>query len=287
MAKWVARGCCLAIAVLSLSAAAAQQLPLEPFHQAGQSVTGAFEGWYPNPDGTSTLLFGYMNRNFKESLDIPVGPNNHIDPGGPDRGQPTHFLPRRQWGVFAVTVPKDFGSQQITWTLVANGQETSIPGNLNPLWVVSPFQEESMHNTPPFVAFEPGGAWLQGPPRGIAKSLDASIPTPLSLTVWAADDAKVLEGSKKTPQGPPVVITWSKFRGPGDVTFSKEKPPLEKTEFAAPPGTTVTARFSTTATFSEPGEYILEVTANDWSGDGGRGFQCCWTSAQVKVTVKP
>jgi hypothetical protein len=83
------------------------------------------------------------------------------------------------------------------------------------------------------------------------------------------------------------VITWSKFRGPGDVTFAKEKPPLEKTEFAAPPGTAVTARFSTTATFSEPGEYILEVTANDWSGDGGRGFQCCWTNAQVKVTVKP
>jgi hypothetical protein len=282
-----AQGRSLAVAVLFVGAAVAQQLPLEPFHQAGQSVTGAFEGWYPNQDGTFTLLFGYMNRNFKESLDIPVGPNNHVDPGGPDRGQPTHFLPRRQWGVFTVTVAMDFGSQQITWTLIANGQETSIPGNLNPLWLVSPFHEESMQNTPPFLGFEPGSLILQGPPRGTAKSLNASMATPLALTVWAADDARVLEGSKKTPQGPPIVITWSKFRGPGDVTFAKEKPALEKVEFAAPAGSKVTAKFTTSATFSEPGEYILEVTGNDWSGEGGRGFQCCWTNAQVQVMVKP
>src|SRR5215469_14057946 len=262
------------------------ELPLEPFHQAGQSITGAFEGWYPNSDGTSTLLFGYMNRNFQESLDIPVGPNNHVDPGGPDRGQPTHFRPRRQWGVFTVTVPKDFGDQQITWTIVAHGKETSIPGNLNPLWLVSPFKEESMHNTPPFLLFEPGGRTVQGPPLGIANSLTATVSNPLPLTVRAADDAKVLEGARKSPPGPPITITWAMFRGPGTVTFSKEKPPLEKAEFKAPPGSTVAAKFSTSATFSEPGEYILEVTANDWSGEGGRGFQCCWTNAQVKVTVK-
>ena len=41
-----------------------------------------------------------------------------------------------------------------------------------------------------------------------------------------------------------------------------------------------------TATFSEPGDYVLHVIANDWSGEGGRGFVCCWTNAQVKVQVK-
>jgi hypothetical protein len=84
----------------ALLGAQTADLPLEPFHQAGQSITGAFEGWYPNPDGTSNLLFGYMNRNFQESLDIPVGPNNHVDPGGPDRGQPTYFHPGAN-GVFS------------------------------------------------------------------------------------------------------------------------------------------------------------------------------------------
>jgi hypothetical protein len=48
-----------------------------------------------------------------------------------------------------------------------------------------------------------------------------------------------------------------------------------------------TGPMSTTASFSEPGEYVLLVQANDWTGKGGTGFQCCWTNAQVKVTVTP
>jgi esterase len=43
---------------------------------------------------------------------------------------------------------------------------------------------------------------------------------------------------------------------------------------------------TTSATFSEPGEYVLHVVANDRSGDGGRGFQCCWTNGEVKVSVR-
>ena len=79
-----------------------------PRRGAGDSVTGAFEGWYYNPDGSRSFLVGYYNRNSQQTLDIPIGPNNHIDPGGPDMGQPTHFLPGRQWGMFTVNAPKDF-----------------------------------------------------------------------------------------------------------------------------------------------------------------------------------
>src|ERR1019366_9287291 len=95
-------------------------LPTEPTHTAGQSITGALEGWFPMPDGTFNILVGYYNRNQQESVDIPIGPNNRIEPGGPDRGQPTHFLPGRQWGMFVVNVPKDFGASELKWTLVAN-----------------------------------------------------------------------------------------------------------------------------------------------------------------------
>src|SRR3954471_13466926 len=95
----------LAISFGALSPAQAQQLPLEPQRESGQSVTPAYEGWYRNADGTITLLAGYFNRNLKEEVDIPVGPDNRIDPGGPDRGQPTHFLTHRQWGMFAIVVP--------------------------------------------------------------------------------------------------------------------------------------------------------------------------------------
>src|SRR5436309_7862236 len=102
-------------------------LPLEPPRDRGASVTPAYEGWYQNADGSSSLLLGYYNRNAKQTLDIPVGPNNMLAPGDPDQGQPTHFEPGRQWGVFVVKVPKDFGSKTIRWTIVANGEKQSIP----------------------------------------------------------------------------------------------------------------------------------------------------------------
>ena len=111
-----------------------------PAHDSGQGVTPAYEGWFANPDGTFSILFGYFNRNQKQELDIPVGPDNRIEPGGPDQGQPTHFLPKRQWGVFTVTVPKDFGAKKLTWTLVANGKTTN-PAGLDPLMGAgNPFQ---------------------------------------------------------------------------------------------------------------------------------------------------
>ena len=145
------------IGIAFLSAAWAQSsLPFEPVHNNGQSITGAFEGWFPNPDGTFSLLVGYYNRNQEQILEIPTGPDNRIEPGGPDRGQPTHFLPGRQWGVFTITVPKDFGEKKLTWTLVANGKTTVIPVSLHSQYEVQPFMEAS-GNTPPFIAFSESG----------------------------------------------------------------------------------------------------------------------------------
>ena len=268
----------------ALFAQKSSQTPLEPPHISGQGVTAAFEGWYPNQDGTSTILIGYYNRNLKESLDIPVGPENRVDPGGPDRGQPTHFLPGRQWGVFTITVPKDFGDKKLTWTIVANGKSTSVPFSLNPLWVISPFTEAT-GNTPPFIGFSDAGPWLQGPPRSVAQSLEIAPKTPLPLNVWVSDDGKVPPAFEAFAKMIPMVsLTWTKFRGPGEVQFAAVKPKVEKTDFKAPAA--YAGKSSTTATFSEPGEYLLEVVANDISGVGGGGFQCCWSTAQVKVTVK-
>ena len=125
---------CFLLSGLSFPAQA-QSVPttLEPARESGQGVTGAFEGWFRNPDGSFNLLFGYFNRNLKEELDIPIGTNNRMEPGNPDQGQPTHFLTRRQWGVFTVTVPRDFGSKKLTWTLNINHQNNAVPGNLDRL----------------------------------------------------------------------------------------------------------------------------------------------------------
>jgi len=260
-----------------------QQLPFEPPHDFGQSITGAFEGWFPNSDGSFSILLGYYNRNLKQQIEIPAGPDNRIEPGGPDHGQPTHFLPGRQWGVFTIRVPKDFGDKKFTWTLSVNGKTTTIPMSLNPLWEVEPFREAS-GNAPPFIGFSENGPFVNGP-AGQSQSVSTTLLAAADLTVWVADDANApLAGAR--PRTTPVAVSWSKFRGPGTVTFAEPHPPVEKAEFAAPSSTKFSGKAHTTATFSEPGEYILRVVANDWSGDGGRGFQCCWSNAQVKVTVK-
>ena len=263
------------------------QTALEPPHTSGQGITPAYEGWYRNGDGSANILIGYYNRNLKEAMDIPVGPDNRVEPGGPDRGQPTHFVPGRQWGVFTITVPKDFApDQKLTWTITANGKTASVPVSLNPLWVIAPFLDAT-GNTPPFLGFEESGPFLQGPPRGVTKSLSAMPNEALPLSVWVADDAKVPPSfAAFAKMIPAVSLTWTKFRGPGDVKFAAEKPKAEKAEFKAPAGTAFSGKAATTATFTEPGDYILEITANDISGVGGGGFQCCWTTAQVKVAVK-
>src|SRR5438067_10264917 len=146
------------IALAAAMPATSQSLPLEPVHESGASVTGAFEGWFRNQDGSYGLLLGYFNRNQKQDLDIPIGPDNRIEPGGPDRGQPTHFLPGRQWGLFAIPAPREFKpTDEYVWTLVANGQTTSIPLRMKADYVMSPFQEIAVGNTPPVIRFEPNG----------------------------------------------------------------------------------------------------------------------------------
>ena len=263
-----------------------QAMP-EPRKGFGASVTGAFEGWYYNEDGSRNFLIGYYNRNSQQELDIPIGPANRMEPGGPDRGQPTHFLPGRQWGMFTVPVPKDFKDQDsITWTITANGQTTSIPLRVHADYVMSPFKEIAVGNTPPVLRFDPGGTPTQGPLALLEKApaRTATVSAPLAVTVWAVDDMKYTSGTSAplTSNRPPVTIRWSKYRGPGAVTFDKPRPELEKLEGGTNP---FNAKATTNAKFSAPGDYVLHVIANDYSGDGGGGFGCCWTTAVVKVSV--
>jgi hypothetical protein len=269
-------------------ASAQTQIP-EPRKQFGSSITGAFEGWYYNPDGSRSFLVGYYNRNSQQDLDIPIGPNNRIEPGGPDMGQPTHFLPGRQWGMFSVPAPKDFKpTDSYIWTLSANGQTNSIPLRMKPDYVMSPFTEISVGNTPPVIGFEQHGKTLQGPIASLASAPErtASVSAPFALTLWATDDMKFTSGTgaPMTTPRPPVSVRWSQYRGPAKVTFDKARPDVEK--LSAGEGG-FSGKATTNAKFAEPGDYVLHVTANDYSGDGGGGFGCCWTTGLVKVSVKP
>jgi hypothetical protein len=263
-------------AAASAPSAGQAQLDAPIPHDSGQGVTPSFEGWYQNPDGTYSLSFGYFNRNYRETPDIPIGPNNRLEPGPADQGQPTHFLPRRQTGIFTVIVPKDFGTRKLTWTVTANGQTNSIPGHLRPEWEIDALKEVTSKNTPPVIRFDPAGKTGQGP-GGVASALTAVVGKPAALTVWASDD-DVRKRENEGRAGPGLGVVWSKYRGPGRVTFGETAPKIDG------------GKATTTASFGAPGDYTLRVLAWDASGSQAAimagGFQCCWTNGYVHVTVR-
>ena len=109
----------LAALILLLSS---QSLGAQLSYTKGQNVSPGYEGWEQNEDGSFNLLFGYMNRNWLEEVDAPIGPGNMISPGPADQGQPTHFLPRRNRFIFKVRVPADWGDKEMVWTLTTHGR---------------------------------------------------------------------------------------------------------------------------------------------------------------------
>jgi hypothetical protein len=160
----------------------------EPVTNAGGPIYATFEGWGPLKDGTNALLLGYFNRNRTQLIDIPIGPDNSIEPGGPDYGQPTHFLTGRQYGMFAIVVPKDFGTKKLTWTINANGHKTVVQFWLNPQYWIEFFKNTANENEPPRIKFAMSGPEYIGPPRErTVATLTATVGQPLDLTAWAAD----------------------------------------------------------------------------------------------------
>ena len=131
MSMW-RRWCLLAVPTCALSllglASLGAQHPIEGtewsvdiLRPSGQPVVPIFEGWWRNPDGTYDLSVGYFNMNTKDAIDIPLGPDNFIEPASFNGMQPTHFDPvpndgrgsRRFFGGFTVIVPADIGRQRV------------------------------------------------------------------------------------------------------------------------------------------------------------------------------
>jgi hypothetical protein len=176
------------------------QLPGAPIGARGEAIYPAFEAWGPHKDGQNVIMIGYYNRNKDQALDIPVGPNNRIEPGGPDMGQPTHFEPGRHYGVFSVPVPKDFGNKKYTWTIVANGQTASVQFSTNPPYWANFFLNPSTGNTPPVIRFSATGKELSGPPVGIAETMSATVGQPLALNLFVSDKPNTYDPEEGLPE---------------------------------------------------------------------------------------
>jgi hypothetical protein len=294
--KIALRLCALVTLVVGGAVVSAQiQLPSAPPKGFGASVSPAYEGWFDNADGTHSFLIGYYSRNTAAELDIPIGPNNHFDPGPADMGQPTHFLTRRRFGMFVVTVPKEFPkTQKISWTLTANGVTTTIPFYMHTDYNISPFKssEESPNgdfNKPPQIRFEEKGPQFSGPAITVAKAISrtATVGTPMPLEILADDDALYSSGGNGPMANPrpPVSVVISKYRGPGAVTLANTRLTFEALK-GGKPLEPYSGKTSAAVNFSAPGDYMVHVTGNDYSGNGGGGSGCCWTNALIKVAVK-
>ena len=221
----------------------------------GQTVSPAFEGWWPNDDGTFTLFFGYMNSNWEQEFNVPVGPNNYFvatepgrldnlerdayDDSAADEGQPTHFYPRRNPFLFTVRVPRDFGETELVWTLTTRGKVHRAYASL----------KKDYRIDPQVISTEVGGAF-----GSLSDALRYNIPPeidvegqatrtvrvgePLSLAVVANDPDNLPRRSPRrlpsntnqlyrppssvvVSSGPGLRLSWIVYRGPArDVTFN-------------------------------------------------------------------
>ena len=287
-------------AVLALVAGAPPAAAQGLTYASGQSISPAFEGWGRNPDGSFNLIFGYMNRNWEAQPDLPIGADNNFSPGDADRGQPTHFLPRRNRFVFEVRVPADFGEKELIWTLTTNGEERRAYGSLRPDYFVDNMvimsetgtlgagssDPELRAHTPPVIELE------------MDSLIEARVGQRVTLTAHVTDDGLPerssdsrlplnddgtldLDAAMRRPSRITVQkilglhLTWFVYRGPigGDASFTPAQiAPWEDTRpysnspwasFWVPPELPEDGRWVTGVTFHEPGTYVLQGRADD------------------------
>ena len=272
------------VAALLLVAAIGSAASAQERWSLGQNVQPVFEGWERNADGSFTMVFGYLNRNYEEQPVIPVGPNNRFEPGPADRGQPTHFYNRRQQFAFTVRVPADWGREQdLVWTVTHNGRTDRAIGHLWPVWEIddgvlrlnrgSGTAQGYADNQRPFVRLEGGD------------DLEVTLPDTLEIAVVAGDDGipppnpRLAERrARRGPKSQAIVdprkaaatglaVTWLHWRGPGTVTFDPQVPEIGEG-----------GRAVTRVAFSEPGTYVLQAVADD---------TVYVSPVNVTVTVKP
>ena len=263
-------------------------------YQAGQHIEPAFEGWRPNPDGTFNFMFGYMNENWQEQPYVPIGENNNFSPGEADRGQPTYFQPRRNRFTFEVTVPADWGDQELVWTLNVNGIERKAYATLRQDYLVDNMviasetgslgagtsSPESRSNLPPVIT-------LLGDSVRVAQ---VGEPIELKTNIWddglpnrRRETTNTSEELQRRMLRPPFRVTvgkvnalflsWNLYRGDANVVID---PPLPKswedTRTSAnspwgplwlPPEVPEDGNYNVTITFDKPGSYVLWGRADD------------------------
>jgi hypothetical protein len=254
----------------------------------GQNIAPAYEGWEENADGSFNLVFGYFNRNWDEEIDLPIGPNNTLETGGADQGQPTHFFPRRNRFVFRVRVPKDFGKQELVWSLTSHGKTEKAYGTLKPDYFIDDIVIMNNNGAGGAGGGSPDTIGNKAPTLKVEGDKTRSVKAgqPVSLTALATDDGKPRPRPMPSPLSPAAAsargtpnaanglrLSWYVYRGPGKVTFDPAQIKVWEdyrdganspwsAGWAAPP-VPPDGKWVSRATFSDPGTYVLRCLVHD------------------------
>lgn len=264
-------------------------------YRFGAEVEPGYEGWWQNADGTYSFIFGYMNENWEEQPDISIGDNNFFRPGEADRGQPTHFLPRRNRFTFEVVVPSDWGERELIWTITHNGETNRAYATLDADYTIDNMviasetgslgagtsSPESRANVAPIATVQ--GEQIRSVRIGQALVLethvaDDGLPKPRRSTV-SRNETSIRERMLRPPRRSTVgktnglFLSWNKYRGPGNVEFDPPQiKPWEDTRTSAnspwgplwrPPAVPEDGIYSVTVSFDTPGTYVLWARADD------------------------
>jgi hypothetical protein len=276
-------------------------------YSSGQNVSPAYEGWETAADGQKYFVFGYMNRNWVEEIDVPIGPENSFNIGSADQGQPTHFLPRRNRFIFRVPVPAGFSdTDELIWTLTTQGRTEKAFASLRLDYQIDDVVRASEtgalgagSSSPEIRANKPPRIEVQG-----RKTLSVKVGEAVELSALVSDDgvprrrgaglagaAVSNTGSRNVTQDtrvnratlPPARVTvgkniglhvsWYVYRGKGAVTFSPDQiMSWEDTRAGAnspwapvwvAPMWPADGKSWVSATFTEPGVYVLRARADD------------------------
>ncbi len=282
--------------------------PLQPLSADNHILAPFMEGWYANEDGTYTISFGYSNANL-DTLYIPVGEDNLLDPAQFNGMQATVFLPGHHRGIFTVTLPADMKDQDVWWTLTkANGDVTRVPGRTGSIayeldWVPRPHG-----GLPPSVSFDSQSGVGRGPPGIMAeRTQSVAVGSPLTLSVNATDPSQRDPDDSRSLEVP-LRVVWSQLQGPGPVEYTRhESNPLPEVEEPDPAGGAAAAASrqrqppgpevvplsegygtaSVIVTFSAPGEYIMRARVDNFSApDSSDNDNCCFTNGYVRINVR-
>jgi hypothetical protein len=269
------------LAVTTLLSSSAQ----ESF-STGQNIAPAYEGWERNDDGSFNLVFGYFNRNWEEEIDVPVGPANAFEPGGADRGQPTHFLPRRNRFVFRIRVPADFGARELVWTLTTNGKTERAYATLKNDYFIDDTVIMANNGAAGMGGADPRLKGNKPPSLKIdgAATRTAKVGDTITLVATAVDDG-IPRVRPMPPLNPGIAsrftvdsatglrLSWFVYRGNGKIVFDPVQTKVwEDTRDRAnspwsygwrTPPVPPEGKWVVRATFTEPGSYVLRCQAHD------------------------